>query len=109
MDKTAKKTKTVTATATVYIHESENRVLNAEGFQTEMALRATDLQGDTGLFDEWLTDVKDLSASEIFNLTKEERDKLWQEYDEYCTEAAKEELLDEWTEHEIEVEVEVEY
>lgn len=108
MDKTTKKTKTVTGIATVFLHNSENLVLSAKGFRAEMACRATSLQSDTGLFDEWLTDVKDLSASEIFNLTKEERDKLWQEYDEYCAEVAKEELLEDWSEYEIEVEVEVE-
>lgn len=108
MSKTTKKTKTVTGIATVFLHDSENLVLSAKGFRAEMACRATDFQSDTGLFDEWLTDVKDLSASEIFNLTEEERNKLRQEYNEYCTKAAKEELLESWSEYEIEVEVEVE-
>jgi hypothetical protein len=108
MSETTKKTKTVTGIATISLHDSENQVLSAKGFQAEMARRATDLQGDTGIFDEWLIDVKDLSVSEIFNMTKAERDKVWQEYDEYCAKLAKDELLENWSEYEIEVEVEVE-
>ena len=102
-------TRTIPAIATVYIHESENRVLNAKDFQTEVICRAADLQSDSDHFSDWLNDVQDLSASEIFHLTEGERAKHRQEYEEYCAKEAKEELLEEWTEHKVEVEVEVEY
>lgn len=109
MSETDKKTKTVTGTAIVYINKSENRVLNAKNFRTEMICKAADLQSDTAYFSEWLIDAKDLSASEIFNLTEEERTKLRQEFEEDCVDWARCGLLVDWTEHKVEVTVEVEY
>lgn len=89
----------IPTTITIYVHDHEKRVLNDKDFRTEMICRAADLQSDTNCLSDWLSDVKNLSAGDIFNLTKDERDNLWQEYDEYCAEKAEEELLDEWTEH----------
>lgn len=104
-----KPTRTIKTTVPVYIHESENRVLNAKDFRTEVICRAADLQSDSDRFSDWLNDAQGLSASEIFDLTEAERAKLRKEYEEYCAQEAKEELLDDWTEHTVEVEVEVEY
>lgn len=104
-----KPTRIITTTATVYINVSENRVLNAKDFRTEMICKAADLQSDTGYFSEWLIDAKDLSVCEIFNLTEEERTKLRQEFEEDCVDWARRGLLVDWTEHKVEVEVEVGY
>lgn len=101
--------KTITTTATVYIHNYENRAIGPKEFQEEVASRADDLQSDNDHFSEWLSYTKNLSSGEVFNLTEEERTKLWQEYEKQCAEDAEEELLeDTWFEQEVEVEVEIE-
>lgn len=104
-----KQKKTITTTATIYIHNYENRAIGPKEFQEEVASRVDDLQCDNDHFSEWLTDTKNLLAHEIFDLTEEERIKLQQEYDKQCTEDAEEELLeDTWFEQGVEVEVEIE-
>ena len=101
--------KTITTAAIIYIHSYENLAIGPKEFQKEVASRADYLQRDTDHFSEWLTDTKNLSSGEIFNLTEEERTKLLQKYEEQCAEDAEEELLEDyWTEHEVEVEVEIE-
>lgn len=100
--------KIVPTTATIYVHAYEGLVLNAKEFQKEVACRATDLQSDDDRFSEWLSDSKNLTSSEIFHLTEEGRAKLLQEYETQCFEDAAEELADDWNEHTVEIEVEVE-
>lgn len=100
--------KTITTTATIYIHNYENRAIGPKEFQEEVASRADDLQRDTDHFSDWLTYTKNLSSGEVFNLTEEERTELQQEYEKQCVEDAEEELLeDTWIEQEVEVEVEI--
>lgn len=100
--------KTVTTTATVYVHAYEGLVANAKEFQKEIATRAADLQNDDDRFSEWLSDSENLMASEIFHLTEAQRAELLQKYETQCFEDAAEELADDWNEHTVEVEVEVE-
>ena len=101
--------KTITTTATIYIHNYENRAIGPKEFQEEVASRADDLQRDTDHFSEWLTYTKNLSSGEVFDLTEEERTKLRQEYEKQCAEDAEEELMEDyWIEQEVEVEVEIE-
>ena len=100
--------KTVTTTATVYVHAYEGLVANAKGFQKEIAARAADLQSDSDHFSDWLNDTENLSPSEIFHLTEEEKAKLLGKFETYCFEEAGEELADDWNEHTVEVEVEIE-
>ena len=101
--------KTITTTATIYVHNYENLAIGPKEFREEVKSRAEDLQRDTDHFSEWLTYTKDLSPGEVFNLTEEKRAKLLQEYETQCFEDATEELLEDfWREHEVEVEIEVE-
>lgn len=100
--------KTVTTTATVYVHAYEGTVVNAKELQEEIAARAADFQSDDDRFSEWLNCTENLSHSEVFHLTEEERAKLLQRYETYCFDEAAEELADDWNEHTIEVEVEIE-
>ena len=100
--------KTVITNATVYVHAYEGLVLNSKEFQKEIETRAADLQSDDDRFSEWLSDSKDLTSSEIFHLTDEGRAKLLREYETQCFEDAAEELADDWNEHTVEVEVEIE-
>lgn len=101
--------KTITTTATIYVHDYENLAIGPQEFREEVKSRAKELQGDNDHFSEWLTYTKNLSSGEVFNLTEEERTTLQQEYDKQCTEDAEEELLeDTWSEQEVEVEVEIE-
>lgn len=100
--------KTITTTATVYVHAYESLVVNAKDFQKEIAIRAADLQSNDDRFSEYLSDTKNLSSSEIFHLTEKQRAKLLQEYETQCFEDAAEELADDWNEHTVKVEVEIE-
>lgn len=100
---------TITTNVIVYIHSYENLVIGPKEFQGEVASRAAELWDDNDHFSEWLTDTKNLSSGEVFNLTEEERTTLRQEYEEQCAEDVEEELLEDyWTKQEVEVEVEIE-
>lgn len=101
--------KTITTTATIYVHNYENLTIGPQEFREEVKSRAKELQGDNDHFSEWLSCHQGLTSAEIFQLAEEERAKLLQEYETQCFEDATEELLeDSWCEHEVEVEIEVE-
>lgn len=100
--------KKITTTATIYVHAYEGTVVNAKELQEEIAARAADFENDDDRFSDWLNCTENLSHSEVFHLTEEQRAKLLQKYQTYCFEEAAEELADDWNEHTVEVEVEIE-
>ena len=108
MNNTTATPTTITAIATIYIHNYENKAIGPKEFQEEVKSRAEDLKADDDHFSEWLSYTQNLTAAEISHLTEERRSELLQEYAKQCLEDAEEELLeDTWFEQEVEVEIEV--
>ena len=101
-------TTTITAIASIYIRNYENKAIGPKEFKEEVESRAEELKADNDHFSEWLSYDQNLTAAEIFHLTAEQRSELLQEYAKHCLEDAEEELLeDTWFEQEVEVEIEI--
>lgn len=108
MNNTATTPTTITAIATIYIHNYENKAIDPKEFKEEVESRAEELKADNDHFSEWLSYTQSLTSAEIFHLTAEQRSELLQEYAKQCLEDAEEELLeDTWFEQEVEVEIEI--
>lgn len=79
-------------TIKVYVNHSEEEVVTEKEFRERVipdeikSIRCPDA------FNEWLADEKSLTLAEIFYLTKEEKEKMEQEYEKYLTDVAIENL-----------------
>lgn len=76
-------------TIKIYVNHSEEEVVTEKDFLELVVPDKIESLRCPDDFSEWLTDEKDLTPTEIFYLTKEEKEKINQEYEEYLVDEAK--------------------
>lgn len=79
-------------TIKVYVNHSEEEVVTEKEFRERFIPDEIKNIRCPDAFNEWLVDEKSLTHAEIFYLTKEEKEKMEQEYEEYLTDVAIENL-----------------
>lgn len=91
-------------TIKVYVNHDKEEVITEKEFRERVISDEIKSIRCPDAFSEWLTDEKSLTPAEIFYLTKEEKEKMEQEYEEYLTDIAIDNLeQDRWDWIELEV------
>lgn len=86
---------------TVYVNWNEKNIVSEDAFQHEVSNRAETLKKDKYVCGDWLEDQDGMSIIEALRGSDADRKYLLDEFEEYCEEAAYNDLLDEYEEYEI--------
>lgn len=86
----------------VYINWREREILTEDEYKELQEQKARNLFDDEDEFKDWLN--CDYSASEIFEMTAEERLEIQKRWDDYCVNETQDNLEYEWDEIELDIE-----
>ena len=85
----------------VYVNWNERDILTEDEFNEMKQNKARNMFEDEDEFKDWLN--TDYSASEIFEMTAEERIEVQERWDEYCADEVHDNLDYEWDEIDLDV------